>query len=97
MPKVLTKNSTKLEVMQARYHNLVEEINTLKLAYETILAVKAGLLHYAGCARLSNSFGEQETLILQRVKEIDDLLKGLNEEIKEFGTFMEEPPQGGVQ
>ena len=97
MAIVTTKDSSKVEVMAARFNNLVEEVNTLKLVFENILVIRAGLRQYRGCAHVGDSFTGPETSIKKRVAEIEDLLKDLDVEAKKFETFMKEPPQGAVQ
>jgi hypothetical protein len=79
------------------FKNLVEEVNTLKLAFETILVMRSGIRYYPGCKSLDDGFEVSETLVKQRIAEIEASLNALSQEAKTMTAFIKESPLGGIQ
>jgi hypothetical protein len=87
----------RVEEMVTCFSELTEEAGILKLVFGTILPMRAGIRHYPGCKSLDESFEASETLVNQRIAEIEASLKSLGEEGKKLNIFMQETPQGGIQ
>lgn len=94
MPILTTKNSGQLEVLAARFQNLTEEVNALKLVFSTILAMRETLCLYPGCTRLVDSFEEQKGMVKERLASIETFLKNIDGEMKKLKTFIKETPKG---